>query len=50
MLVGLIVKTETNPFFVKMKESALGRARTLGVELHTFSHDSIPCYPSSWAT
>ena len=29
MLVGLIVKTETNLFFVKMKESALGRARAL---------------------
>ena len=29
MLVGLIVKTETNPFFVKMKESALGRTRAL---------------------
>lgn len=37
MLVGLIVKTETNPFSVKMKEAVLGRARALGVELRTFS-------------
>ena len=35
MLVGLIVKNETNPFSVKMKEAVLGRA--LGVELRTFS-------------
>lgn len=37
MLVGLIVKTDTNPFFVKMKEAALGKARALGIELRVFS-------------
>lgn len=37
MLVGLIVKTETNPFYVEMKESVLGRVLALGVELRTFS-------------
>ena len=36
-LVGLIIKTDTNPFFVTMKRSALAKARALGVELRTFS-------------
>ncbi|WP_344594425.1 sugar ABC transporter substrate-binding protein [Actinomadura vinacea] len=31
--VGLITKTDTNPFFVKMKEGAEKAARTAGVEL-----------------
>ena len=33
VLVGLITKTETNPFFVKMKEGAQAKADELGVEL-----------------
>jgi fructose transport system substrate-binding protein len=33
--IGLITKTETNPFFVKMKEGAQQRAKALGVELMT---------------
>jgi fructose transport system substrate-binding protein len=31
--VGLITKTETNPFFVKMKEGAQAKANELGMEL-----------------
>jgi fructose transport system substrate-binding protein len=31
--IGLITKTETNPFFVKMREGAQARAEELGVEL-----------------
>jgi fructose transport system substrate-binding protein len=33
--VGLITKTETNPFFVKMKEGAQQAAKTSGLELMT---------------
>ena len=33
--VGLITKTETNPFFVKMREGAQAKADELGVELQT---------------
>ncbi|MEM6637343.1 MAG: sugar ABC transporter substrate-binding protein [Pseudomonadota bacterium] len=33
----LITKTDTNPFFVKMKEGALAKAEELGVELSTFA-------------
>jgi fructose transport system substrate-binding protein len=33
--VGLITKTETNPFFVKMREGAAETAEELGVELFT---------------
>ena len=36
-IVGLIVKTETNPFFVTMKRAAIEKARALGVELRTYS-------------
>ncbi|MEX0852945.1 MAG: substrate-binding domain-containing protein [Bauldia sp.] len=36
-IVGLITKTATNPFFVKMKEGALAKAAELGVELRTFA-------------
>jgi fructose transport system substrate-binding protein len=32
-IVGLITKTETNPFFVKMREGAEAKAKELGVEL-----------------
>ena len=37
IVVGLITKTNTNPFFVKMKEGAKAKARELGVELRTFA-------------
>ena len=33
----LITKTDTNPFFVKMKEGAQSKADELGVELSTFA-------------
>ena len=36
-IVGLITKTNTNPFFVKMREGAEARAKELGVELRTFA-------------
>ncbi len=42
----LITKTDTNPFFVKMKEGALAKAEELGVKLSTYAgkvdgdHDS----------
>ena len=35
VIVGLITKTETNPFFVKMREGAQAKADELGVELLT---------------
>lgn len=35
IVVGLITKTETNPFFVKMKEGAQAKASELGVKLLT---------------
>ncbi len=37
VLVGLITKTNTNPFFVKMKDGAQQKAEELGAELRTFS-------------
>ncbi|MEM9012771.1 MAG: substrate-binding domain-containing protein [Pseudomonadota bacterium] len=37
MIVGLITKTDTNPFFVKMKEGAQAKAEEMGVELRTFA-------------
>lgn len=36
-IVGLITKTNTNPFFVKMKEGADAKARELGMELRAFA-------------
>ena len=36
-LVGLITKTNTNPFFVKMKEGAAETSSQLGVKLQTFA-------------
>jgi fructose transport system substrate-binding protein len=36
-IVGLITKTDTNPFFVKMKEGAQQAAKEQGVELQTFA-------------
>jgi fructose transport system substrate-binding protein len=35
--VGLITKTNTNPFFVKMKEGAEAKAKELGVKLSSFA-------------
>jgi fructose transport system substrate-binding protein len=37
ILIGLITKTETNPFFVKMKEGAEAKANELGVEVQSFA-------------
>ncbi|MCH4564628.1 sugar ABC transporter substrate-binding protein [Halomonas sp. EGI 63088] len=37
VLVGLITKTNTNPFFVKMREGAQVQAEKLGAELRTFA-------------
>ena len=34
-IVGLITKTETNPFFVKMREGAEAKAKELGIQLIT---------------
>jgi fructose transport system substrate-binding protein len=36
-LVGLITKTNTNPFFVTMREGAARKAHELGMELRTFA-------------
>jgi fructose transport system substrate-binding protein len=35
--VGLITKTETNPFFVKMKEGANAQGQKLGAEVQSFA-------------
>ncbi|HEU0223546.1 MAG TPA: sugar ABC transporter substrate-binding protein [Paracoccaceae bacterium] len=37
MIVGLITKTDTNPFFVKMREGAAAKSEELNVELRTFA-------------
>ncbi|WP_421726684.1 sugar ABC transporter substrate-binding protein [Bauldia sp.] len=39
VIVGLITKTEGNPFFVKMREGAQEKAGELGLELRTFAGD-----------
>jgi fructose transport system substrate-binding protein len=36
-IVGLITKTDTNPFFVKMKEGAQAAAQKQGVKLQTYA-------------
>ena len=36
-IVGLITKTEGNPFFVKMREGAQAKAKELGVTLQTYA-------------
>src|SRR5262245_6146060 len=36
-IVGLITKTNTNPFFVKMKEGADQKAQEFGMELRSFA-------------
>ncbi len=35
--IGLITKTDTNPFFVKMKEGATAKAKSLGADLQSFA-------------
>ena len=37
VIVGLVTKTNTNPFFVKMKEGAEAKAKELGVKLSSFA-------------
>jgi fructose transport system substrate-binding protein len=37
LIIGLITKTNTNPFFVKMREGAETKAKELGVELRSFA-------------
>ena len=37
MIVGLITKTDTNPFFVRIREEAFKRAEELGIELRPFA-------------
>lgn len=37
VIVGLITKTNTNPFFVKMREGAEAEAKKQGLELRTFA-------------
>lgn len=37
IIVGLITKTNTNPFFVEMRKGAKQKATELGVELRTFA-------------
>ena len=37
VLVGLITKTNTNPFFVKMREGAQAKAKELGVTLQAYA-------------
>lgn len=37
MIIDLITKTNTNPFFVKMREGAQAKAEAMGVELRTFA-------------
>ena len=36
-IIGLVTKTNTNPFFVKMREGAEAEAKKQGVELRTFA-------------
>jgi fructose transport system substrate-binding protein len=36
-IVGLITKTENNPFFVKMRQGAEAKAKELGIELRSFA-------------
>ena len=43
-LVGLITKTDKNPFFVTMKEGAIERAEELGVELRAYAGE----YDGDW--
>ena len=37
VLVGLVTKTDNNPFFVKMREGAQAKAKELGIKLQAFA-------------
>ncbi|MBU6498048.1 MAG: sugar ABC transporter substrate-binding protein [Rhodospirillales bacterium] len=37
VIVGLVTKTNTNPFFVKMREGAQAKAKELGLDLRSFA-------------
>ena len=37
IIIGLITKTNTNPFFVEMRKGALEKAAELGIQLRTFA-------------
>ncbi len=37
IIAGLITKTDTNPFFVKMREGAKAKAKEAGIELRTYA-------------
>ena len=37
VLIGLIIKSDSNAFFIKMKEGAEGKANELGVTLQSFA-------------
>ncbi len=37
VMVGLVTKTDNNPFFVKMREGAAAKAKELGVTLQSFA-------------
>lgn len=37
VIIGLITKTNTNPFFVKMREGAEAKAKDMGAELRSFA-------------
>src|ERR1700723_4136707 len=37
IIVGLITKTNSNPFFAKMKEGAAAKAKELGVDFRSFA-------------
>ena len=40
-IIGLITKTETNPFFVKMKEGAQAEAKKMGAKLMTAAGKAV---------
>src|SRR6195952_6087650 len=37
IIIGLVTKTNTNPFFVKMKQGAQAKAKELGVTLQAYA-------------
>ena len=37
IIIGLVTKTDTNPFFVKMKEGAEAKAKELGIDLKSYA-------------
>ncbi len=50
IIVGLITKTNTNPFFAKMKEGAEAKAKELGVDFRRFAgkYDGDNTTPARW--